>query len=112
MAESTHLKNINAAPCGTSPRVVAAEDDPPDAGVYQRTRAHGARLLGDVEVAVVEAPVADGILSLRDGQHLGVRGGILERLHEIGSTCDDPPILHHDSADRHLLGLIGLEGLT
>jgi hypothetical protein len=79
------------------------EDDTAHADVDQGASAHGARFLGDVEIAVGEAPIADDALGLGDGEHFGVGGGVLERFDLVMSAGDDPPFTHNYDADRHFL---------
>ncbi len=46
--------------------------------MHESPRAHRTGFLGDVQVALGETPIAQGGLCLRDRQHLGMRGGVLE----------------------------------
>jgi hypothetical protein len=61
---------------------------------------------------IAPAPVTDGFLRLRQREHLGVRGGVLEQLHLIERPTDDSPLAHDDRADGHFLRLEGARGLS
>ncbi len=75
--------------------------------MHERAGAHRARLFRDIKVAVVEPPIANRRFRLRDGEHLRMRSGILQQLHLIPSSPDDPPVLHYHGADRHLFRFKG-----
>lgn len=92
--------------------VATAEDDAADAAVDDGAGAHGTGLLGDVEIAVFQTPVAHMALRLGEGEHFGVRGGVLERLHLIPGTGNDAAFMHDDGSDGHFVLFGGLGGLT
>jgi len=50
--------------------------------------------------------VDHGFLSLRERQHLGMGGGVLEQLDLVESAGDGPAVADHDRADGHFLGLV------
>lgn len=111
MVELGHLEEVDHASGASAFRVGAAENDASEAGVDDRAGAHGARFLGDVEVAVGEPPVADGGLGLGDGEHFGMGGGVLEHFDLVPSTGDDFAIAHDHGTDGHLVGGMGFAGL-
>lgn len=102
MIKTLHLEQINRPPGRAAPRIGATENDASHSDMDQRAGTHGARFLGDVEVAFIQAPVADGGFGLRDREHFGVRGGILQHFHLVESAGDDFSRAHHHGADRHL----------
>ena len=71
--------------------------------MHQRARAHRARLLRHVQIALIQPPIADHTLRLRDRQHLRMGRRILQRLHLVVSPRDDFALVDDDGADRHLL---------
>lgn len=81
----------------------AAEDHSTHTAMHDGTSAHRTGLLRDVKIAISEPPVAEGALCLREGQHLGVRGGVLERLDLIPSSGDHFALVHDDGTDGHLV---------
>lgn len=74
-----------------------------DAGDDQRTRAHGAGLLGDVECAFVESPVAECVGSLGDCNYFGVCGWIVCRARLIMCARNDLALMFDDCSDRHFV---------
>lgn len=89
-----------------------AEDDAADAAMDDRAGAHGAGLLGHVKVAIGQTPVAESLLRLAQGEHLGVGGGIAQGLDLVVGAGDDRAPLHDDGADRHFTGLESAPGLA
>lgn len=67
------------------------------------TCAHGAGFLGDVEVAVSQAPVAKAALSLSEGEHFGVGGGVFEGFHLVPGAGDDLAVVNDDGTDGHFV---------
>src|SRR3546814_2894961 len=86
----------------TALRIVGAVIEARDAGVGDRARAHRAGLQRHIEVAAVEALVAE----LRGGganrDDFGVRGRIVRFARAVVAFGDELPALDHDRADRHL----------
>jgi len=71
--------------------VADAEDQSLDAGEGEGAGAHGAGFFGDVEGAAGEAPVAEGVGGLGDGEHFGVGGGVFEEFDLVVGAGDDLP---------------------
>lgn len=92
-------------------RIRAAENDALRTAVDDRTGTHRAGLLGDVEGAFFQPPVAEAVLGGGEGEHFRVGGGVLQRFHLIPGTGDDFPFPHDHAADRDLGGGIGLPRL-
>lgn len=109
--EVRSLKEVPEAAGGTTFDVGAAEDDAAHAAVHDGTGAHGARLLGDVEIAIVEPPVPEGALGLGEREHFGMGGGVLERLDLVPSAANDIALMHDHGADGHFVLFRGLAGL-
>ena len=106
------LQEIEKSPCRAAFRVPAAEDDPPNAAMHDRPGAHGAGLFGDVKVTIGETPVSLGLLSLGEGEHLGMGGRVPEGLDLVVGARDDPAFLNDDGSDGHFLREISFLSLT
>jgi hypothetical protein len=65
---------------------------------------HGAWLQGDVQDTIIQAPGAERLGCLRDGDHLGV-GGRIVQLFALIVTLSDDALLQgdYDGADGHLV---------
>ena len=92
MIQRGKLEEIHCAARGAPFWIGRAKHDPLQAGMNHRAGAHRAGFLGHVERAIGEAPVAQRMLGLRDGQHLRVGRGVLEQLNLIEGTRDDPTL--------------------
>jgi len=79
----------------------------PDAGVDHGARAHRAGFFGHIERTIVEPPVPDRSLGLRQGQHLGVGRGVLEQFDLVEGAADHGAGPHDHSAHRHLVSRVG-----
>lgn len=77
----------------------AAEDEVFDAGLKERSQAHGAGLEGDVEIAVREAPVVFEPGGLPDGGEFGMGEGILFRFTGVVGSGDDLSRRNNDRAN-------------
>jgi SH3 domain-containing YSC84-like protein 1 len=96
------LEQIDGAASRAASFVGATENHAAHADVDQGAGAHRAWFLGDVKIAIVQAPVTDRGLRLRDGEHLRVRGGVLEQLYLVEGAGDNLAATHDDGADRDL----------
>ena len=106
------IEQVDPSAGGTGLRVGAAENDAGGPAVDNRTGAHRAGFLGDVEGAVFEAPVAERLLRGGEGEHLGVGGGVLERLDLVPGAGDDAVFMDDDGADGHFAALVCLVRLA
>lgn len=111
MIQIGSLEKIPKAARAAAFGIRATEDHAPHAAVHDGPGAHGAGLLGDVEIAIGEPPIADGALSLGEGEHLGVRGGVFECLYLVPRSGDDGSLMHDDGSDGHFMLPGGLAGL-
>jgi len=95
-------------------RVIGAEIEPPDARKGDRSRAHGAGLERDIEIAIIEPGHPAQDRAGANDQHLRMGGRVVLRLdpvagcrqHRAGRGIDE------HGADRHLAcrgGALGLE---
>ena len=98
----------NPSTGGTTLGIGAAENDTAQTGQHDRSRAHRARFFRHVEIAIVEPPIADRRLGLRDGQHLGMGRGVPQHLHLVPRATDHLTITHNDGTHRHLIRRRGL----
>lgn len=112
MIQGRLLKQIDEPAGRAAPGVTATEDDPADPAVNNRTGAHGAGLLRDVEITVCQPPVAHGLLCLSQGKHLGMGGCVAQGFDLIVRTGDNGAILHDDCPYRDLFSEIGFLGLA
>ena len=90
----------------------AAENHPLRPAMDDGPGAHRARLLGHVERAFFQPPVAERFLRRGEREHFRVGGGVLEGFHLVPRAGDDPALADDHGTDRHLAGGIGLAGLT
>ncbi len=97
------LEQIHEASSGPVLGRRTAENDAPQPGMDNRASAHGARLLGDVQIAVGKAPVSHRSLSLCDGKHFSMRSGVLQLLDLIARPSENAPLAHHDRPDGDFL---------
>lgn len=82
--------------------IVAAVDDPPDAGVDERSSAHRTRLEGDVEGHLAQPKASKAMSGGAEGDQLGVRCWILSAFARIAAASDDLTAINGDCTDRHL----------
>jgi SH3 domain-containing YSC84-like protein 1 len=101
MIQTGHLEQIEGASSRSASRIGATENHAPHPHVNQRASTHRAWFFGDVKIAFVQPPIADGGFGLGNGEHLGVRCGVLQHFHLVESAGDDFPSAHHHGADRH-----------
>lgn len=70
------LEQIPKSPSSTAFHIRAAENDTPDPAVNDGAGTHGAGLLGDIEVAVCQPPVAQCAFSLGQREHFSMGCGV------------------------------------
>jgi len=112
VVEVVGLQEIPEATGGSTLGVGTTEDDAADAAVDDGSGAHGAGFFGDVEIAVVEAPVTEGSLRLGEGEHFCVSGGVFEGFHLIPGAGDDFAVVDNDGADGDFVLSGGAPGLA
>ncbi len=109
-------RNVDDGPTGAKFGVSGAEDNTGDAGQVYGPDTHRAGLQANKEGAIVQAPTFKGRRGGRQGQHLGVGGGIPQRFDAVVAPADDPLVVDDHAADRHLVdqhgGLRLFEGLA
>ena len=110
--EGGKLQEIHSSPGRASLGIGGTEDYAGQPAMDNGPGTHGTRFFGNVERAVGQTPIADGFLSHGQGQHLRVRGRILEEFYLIPSTRNDAVSANNDHSHRHLLGLVGLGRLA
>ncbi len=89
---------IDAAALG----VKRSEVEVADSGEGDGLRAHGARLQGDVEIAVREARRPGYAAGFANGQQLGMGGRIIVPLDPVVGAGDDVAVPDDHRADRDL----------
>ena len=93
--------------------VAAGIHDACEAGHDGCSRAHGAGFLGDVERAVVEAPIVEVGTGLGDGEDFGVRGGVAKCVNAVvGGGEDCAVVVGDDGPYGHLVIAPRLNGLV
>ena len=75
-----------------------------DAGMKQRTRAHGARLNCSKQFAAAQTMVAEDLTGRAQGDDFGMGGGIVVGQVAIVALRDDAAVADDDRADRHFAG--------
>jgi hypothetical protein len=106
--ERRELREIDNASSRAGQRVCAAENDPVNSHVNECARAHRARFLRHVKVAISQAPISYGSFRLRQREHFGMRGCVLQQFNLIIGARDNFPGPHNDCADWHFVGFVGL----
>jgi SH3 domain-containing YSC84-like protein 1 len=101
MIQGRHLEQVDGGAGGATSFVGTTENHASHSHMDQCAGTHRAWFLGNVEIAVVQPPISECGLGLRDREHLGVRGGVLEHFHLVESAGDDPAISDDDGADRN-----------
>ena len=71
--------------------------------MHKRACAHGARFFGHVKIAIHQTPITNGCFSLRQRQHFGVRGRVLEQLDLVMRAPDDFVLAHNHRAHGHFV---------
>jgi len=107
-----HLEKINYAARRAGSRICATENHAPNSCMHQRACAHRAWLLGHVEIAVNQSPIANSCLSLRQRQHFRMRRSVLEQLHLIMGAANNFSCKDNNRADRNLAGVAGFLRLS
>mgnify|MGYP003293763878 CR=1 FL=1 len=69
----------------------------------ERAGAHRTRFFCDEEIAIAQPPIAHRRFRLRQSQHLGVSGGVLEHLDLIKSARDYFAVAHDYGAEKMYL---------
>src|SRR5260370_9027427 len=85
-------------------QIPGAEDKAGHSGRYQRSAAHHAWLQRRVKGRALEAIIADTGASFADGQHFGMRGGVVSRDRGIAALAYHLSTQHNHRADRDLAG--------
>ena len=80
--------------------VEGAEDEAVQPGEDRRPGAHRARLEGDDEGGLVEAPGAERLGGVSEGEDLGVRGRVLAHLTFVVTLGDDLAADEDDGSDQ------------
>ena len=101
----TVAQHVPQRPGRAGARLPRAEHHPGDPGQPDRARAHGARLHGDGQRAAFQPPLPLHGGRGAQGEDLGVRGGVAERLAGVAGGGELAPLgVDDDGADRHVTG--------
>jgi hypothetical protein len=90
--------------------VIGTIDQAADTSVNQGSRAHGARLNCNKQVAVDQTVVSEVGSRFAKRNHLGVSGGIVVGNVAIRAASDDASLMQDDGADGHFSGFEGTLG--
>jgi hypothetical protein len=107
-----HLEQIDHAAGPAGLRIRAAVDDAAKPGLHDRSCAHRAWFLGDIEIAVVQSPVVHDTFGLRDCQYLCVCRGIFQDFHLVPCAGDDLCVPDNHGADRNFILRFGFLRLS
>ena len=110
MIQAGQIEELERAAARARLRIANAENDPVDAHMGQRARAHWARLLRHVKRRAVEPPCLEQRLRPGEGEHLGVGGRVLARLHFVAGLGQDRAVADKDRADGDFLARAGFAG--
>jgi len=102
MVKSGCVEYLHARSHGTALRFVGAVNQPRDARLHKRARAHGARLDGHVEGRADQAMIAGLLCGLAQGDDFSVSGGITVGDGAITRGGENPVVLHDERAYGHL----------
>ena len=87
--------------------IFGAVVEAPDAGLGDRSCAHGAWLQGNVEVGTVEAMAPGCLACLAQGKDLGMGRGIGEFADAVAGCGDDLSLQHDNGTDRWFVAQAG-----
>jgi hypothetical protein len=82
-------------------RIFGPINQPADPGVGDGAGAHRAWFNRDVQVAIEQAIVADGLAGFAQRQDLGVRRGIMSADGTVAAAADDAAVEDDNGAHRH-----------
>jgi hypothetical protein len=83
--------------------VAGTKHHPPNPGLHQSTRAHGAGLEGDEQSAVVEAPIPPEASGLLQRHQFGMAEGLLVSLAPVAAPAHCPSLaIHHHGGHGNL----------
>ena len=92
-------------------RIRRSEDNPAGLRPAEGGGAHGTRLHGDIQCAVGQVFTTKCLCRCRDGDHLGVGGGVVKRLGHVVPLSDDPALADHNGSYRDFILVEGRSGL-
>ncbi len=82
--------------------VVGAIDKSPNASVGKRSSAHCTGLNRDIQVAIQQTVVANGLTSFAQGQNFSMSCGVVRADWPIASTANDSALVDHHRSDWNL----------
>ena len=88
-------------------RIVRSIHQAAEAGLNGRSRAHGARFNCSKQFALAQTVITEVSSSFAQGDHFGMRGGIVVGDIAIPSASHDLARLHHDRAYGHFSSFKG-----
>ena len=112
MVQARVVGNPEQAAHRSSLRIGRTEHHPADTAVDDCAGAHGARLEGDVQRAIVEAPLPDDGGGIAKRKHLRVRSGIAGELAFVVAGGNDCAVARDDRSNRDIAVQRGGAGLA
>ncbi len=103
VVEAGEIEELERAAARAGLGIADAEDDAVNTNVGERSRAHGARFLGDVEGGAVKPPRFQQRLRLADDEHFGVGGGVLAGFDFVAGLGEDGAVADEDRADGNFV---------
>ena len=100
------MQQIHHTASGAGANIGASENHATNSRMHNGAGAHHAWLLRHVKVAIDQTPISDCRLGLRQSQHLGMRGRVLEKFHLVVTARDDSSRSNDDRANRNFLGRV------
>ena len=112
VVESAILRDEEQRAGGAGLRVHGSEHEPLQSRKDDRPCTHRARLKSDVERALAEAFLTDGLTGRSDGDHLGVSRRVVQLLDHVPTAPDDDAVTNDNGPYGHLVGFERLFGFT
>ena len=112
VVQRRYLEQIDHAPGPTGLWIWTAVDYAPEPGLDHCSCAHRARLLGNIEITVVQSPVVCDSFGLRDREHFCVCGCILQDFHLVPGSRDNFSVANDHGADWNFILRFGFSGLS
>ena len=101
MIELGMIQDLQHGMDGTSLGICSSVNQTANSRVRDGAGAHGARLDRDVEIAIEESIVADGLSGFAQREDFGMSGGIVRTEGTIAAATDHPTLVNDDGSHRH-----------
>jgi hypothetical protein len=105
MIQPSRAQDVKLRSAGSSLGIATAKHQTLDATQHRRTYAHNTGFKSDVQGRCSKPPTAEVPGGLAQGQDLGVRCRIGQRLALIATASDDRAMHHHDCTHWYIRGV-------